>query len=259
MFVFSKGGITVSAMLDTRMINAQEKYPVKIRVNYKRVREYFPTGKDLTKEEWENLPEQKARHYKDLREDIQNSFDLVKMNVEMLAEKGNFSFHLLKNHMGKSTGDTLNNAIRAKIEMLEDEERIGTLLVYRETLRLVTAFAGEQIAFDTVTVPWLKKCEAFWLKTKGYTTIGMHMRNLRAMMNEAKKNGVIRENQYPFGKDRYEIKNGESRKKALTIKQIGDIYRFSDGLEATEKYRDLWMFIYFCNGINVADLLRLIL
>jgi integrase len=76
-------------------------------------------------------------------------------------------------------------------------------------------------------------------------------------MNEAKKNGVIKDSQYPFGKDKYEIKTGEARKKALTINQIGDIFRFTDGLEATEKYRDLWIFIYLCNGINVADLLRL--
>jgi hypothetical protein len=38
-----------------------------------------------SKEEWENLPEQKARRYKDLREDIQNSFDLVKKNYEFLT------------------------------------------------------------------------------------------------------------------------------------------------------------------------------
>lgn len=45
MFTYSKDGITVSAWLDTRKINAQGKYPVKIRVNYKRVREFFPAGK----------------------------------------------------------------------------------------------------------------------------------------------------------------------------------------------------------------------
>ncbi|WP_163318682.1 Arm DNA-binding domain-containing protein [Dysgonomonas sp. 520] len=50
MYSYSKDGITVSVMLDTRKVNAQGKYPVKIRVNYKRVREYFPTGKDLSKE-----------------------------------------------------------------------------------------------------------------------------------------------------------------------------------------------------------------
>ncbi|MDR1459074.1 MAG: site-specific integrase [Bacteroidales bacterium] len=121
----------------------------------------------------------------------------------------------------------------------------------------MTAFADDKILFDMVTVTWLKKCEAIWLKSMNYTSIGMHMRNLRAMMNEARKSGVIKESQYPFGKDKYEIKTGESHKKALPITQIGNIYRFEDGLEATEKYRDLWMFIYLCNGINVVDLLKL--
>lgn len=188
MFTYSKDGITVSAWLDTRKINAQGKYPVKIRVNYKRVREYFLTGKELSKDEWDSLPEQRSRYYKDIREDVQSSFEVVKTNVEALAERGDFSFQLLKTRMGKNLGDT---------------------------------------------------------------------RNIRAIMNDAKKNGVIKESQYPFGKGKYEIKTGESRKKALTLEQIGKISRFDDGLEGTEKYRDLWMFIYFCNGINVADLLKL--
>lgn len=68
MFTYSKDGIKVSAWLDTRKINAQGKYPVKIRVNYRRVREYFPTGKELLKEEWDSLPEQRNRYYKDIRE-----------------------------------------------------------------------------------------------------------------------------------------------------------------------------------------------
>jgi len=257
MYSYSKDGITVSVMLDTRKINSEGKYPVKIRVNYKRVREYFLTGKYLSKEEWETLPEQRSRHFKGIREDIQSSFELVKMNVEMLAEKGDFSFHLLKTRLGKNTGDTLNNAIQAKIDELAENEQIGTMSIYKSTLRFVSEFAGDKIPFSAVTPQWLAKCEAYWLKSQNYTTIGMYMRSLRAIMNEAKKNGIIKESQYPFGKDRYEVKTGESRKKALTIEQIGEIYRFEDGLETTAKYRDLWMFIYLCNGINVADLLKL--
>jgi len=245
-------------MLDTRKVNAQGKYPVKIRVNYKRVREYFPTGKDLSKEEWENLPEQRSRHFKDIREDIQNTFELVKMNVEALAEKGDFSFHLLKNRMGKTIGDTLNDAIQAKIDLLTENEQIGTMSIYKSTLRFISEFAGDKIPFNAVTPQWLTKCERFWFnKSMNYTTIGMYMRNLRAMMNEAKKNGIIKESQYPFGADRYVIKKGESRKKALTLEQIGKISKFDDGLEGTTKYRDMWMFIYYCNGMNVADLLKL--
>ncbi|WP_159461413.1 phage integrase SAM-like domain-containing protein [Dysgonomonas massiliensis] len=45
---------------------------------------------------------------------------------------------------------------------------------YKETLRLLTEFAGDNISFDMITLQWLKRCEIFWLsKGKGYTTIGM--------------------------------------------------------------------------------------
>lgn len=257
MFIYSKDGITVSACLDTRKINAQGKYPVKIRVNYKRVREYFPTSKELSKDEWDNLPEQRSRFYKDIREDIQSSFEVVKTNVEALAERGDFSFQLLKTRMGKNLGDTLNAAIQAKIDVLLENEQIGTMSTYKSALRFVSEFAGDRIPFNAVTPQWLTKCETFWLKSQNLTTIGIYMRNIRAIMNDAKKNGIIKESQYPFGKGKYEIKSGESRKKALTLEQIGKISRFDDGLEGTVKYRDLWMFIYFCNGINVADLLKL--
>ncbi|NDV97280.1 site-specific integrase [Dysgonomonas sp. 521] len=258
MYSYSKDGIKISVMIDTRRINSRGKYPVKIRVNYKRVRQYYSTGKELTQDEWDKLPELKSRQYKEIREDIENSFYLVRDNVELLAEKGEFSFHILNTRLGKSTGDTLTNAIRSKIVQLEIEERIGTMLLHKETLRLVSEFAGDNVLFDMVTVQWLKKCEAYWLRTgKGHTTIGMHMRNIRALMNEAKKVGVIKESQYPFGKDRYEIKTGEATKKALSLEEISKIYNFSDETEVTEKYKDLWIFIYMCNGINVADLVKL--
>ena len=44
---------------------------------------------------------------------------------------------------------------------------------------------------------------------------------------------------------------------ALTLEQIGQIARYDDGSEATAKYRDYWLFLYLCNGINVADFVRL--
>lgn len=258
MFVYSKDGIKVSACIDTRKLNARGKYPVKIRVNFKGVREYFPTGKELTKEEWEDLPDQRSRHFKDIREDIQSSFELVKTNVEQLAEKGEFSFHLLKTRMGKNVGDTLNDAIQAKIDELFENDQIGTMSTYKSTLRFISVFAGDRIPLNAVTPQWLEKCEKFWLsKTHNNTTVGIYMRNIKVIMNRAKKNSIIKESQYPFGKDKYVIKEGSSRKKALTHKQIGEISCFDDGLKGTQKYRDLFMFIYFCNGINMADLVKL--
>jgi len=257
MHSYSKDGIIVTSMLDTRTPNAEGGYPVKIRVNYQRVRAYYSTGKNLTREEWDNLPNSKSTIGKTLRACIENSFNLVRLNVESLAERGDFQFDTLNSRLGRATGDKVNNALRAKIALLKSEERIGTMQIYEQTLRITEEFAGGDISFSSITVQWLRKCEQFWLKTKNQTSTGIHFRNIRAIMNEARKAGTIKETQYPFGKERFEIKTGEAHKKALSIKQIKDIFDYSDGSVTTDKYKDLWLFIYMCNGINVADLVKL--
>jgi len=177
--------------------------------------------------------------------------------VEELANRGDFTFDALNIRLGKATGDTMNTAFRAKIDMLRKEERIGTMMFYDNILKGVEGFAGAKIPFENITVEWLRQYEKFLLKDKNHTTVGMHMRAIRAIMNEAKKAGVIKETHYPFGKDKYEIQSVEAKKKALSLQQIGQIVNYSDGLETTEHYRDLWFFMYLCNGINTADLVKL--
>jgi integrase len=119
-------------------------------------------------------------------------------------------------------------------------------------------YAGTKVTFDSITVDWLKKYEKSMLNEgKSYTTISMYIRSMRALFNEAKNAGVIKEAQYPFGKGKYEIPTGKGRKMALTLQQIKQIISYTDGAEATEHYRDLWFFSYLCNGININDLLKL--
>ena len=92
---------------------------------------------------------------------------------------------------------------------------------------------------------------------KSYTTISIYIRCIRALFNDAKTIGVIKEAQYPFGRGKYEVPSGKGRKLALSLQQIKQIINFTDGFEATERYRDMWFFSYLCNGINVNDMLKL--
>ncbi len=89
-----------------------------------------------------------------------------------------------------------------------------------------------------------------------YTTIGLYLRAIRVLINDAKRYDVIKESQYPFGKGKYEIPTGFGRKLALTLPQIKSIVNYA-GNPVTEKYRDLWFFSYLCNGINFTDLIQL--
>lgn len=257
MYKDTKDGITVLTILDTRRTKLSGLYPVKVQVVFKRVQKYYSTGKELSPEEWEKLSTTKITKLAQIRTSVKNSYDLILYNVEELASRGEFTFDALNLRLGKATGDTLNSALKAKIETLQKEERIGTMLYYDSVLKGLQIFAGGSVAFADVTVDWLKRYEKFMLRDKNHTTVGIHMRGIRAMMNEARKAGLIKESAYPFGKDRYVIQTGEAVKKALTLKQIGQVVSYTDGLETTERYRDLWFFMYLCNGINVADLVKL--
>ncbi|OKY89909.1 MAG: integrase [Bacteroidales bacterium 55_9] len=257
---YSKDGVTVAAMFDTAHPKKSGKCPVKIRVTYNRVRNYYPTGKDLSPEEWEILPTTKVRALVAIRKDIESSYQIVRAAVEELAGAGAFTLSKLNTRLKGAPSDTVNTAFRAKMEELNKLQHVGNMLIYDNVLKGLERFAGTRIRFETITVSWLEKYAAY-LREEGkrQTTIAIHLRTLRAILNEAKRQGAIKEAQYPFGlgKDKYKIQSGTGRKMALALDQIGQIARYDDGSEATTKYRDYWLFLYLCNGINVADFVRL--
>lgn len=255
---YSKDGITIAVVLDKYKPKRNGLYPVRIRVTYHRQRQYYPTGKDLTLEQWERIPLTRNRDLKAIRENITNSFDIVRQNVDELAAIAGFSFDALNTRLKSGATDTVNTAFRAKIADLNEQNRIGNAIVYDNVLKGLERFAGDKIRFDAVTVEWVKKYERFLhSENKTTSTIGIHLRTLRAILNEARRSGIVKESQYPFGRGRYEIQAGEGRKLALTLDQIGKIARYEDGSDATAKYRDYWMFLYLCNGINMADFVKL--
>ncbi len=255
---YNKDGVVVSVVLDRRTPNKEGKYPVKVKVYHLRKPKYFPTGICMTDEEWDRLERSKSNESIKIRRSINESFDRIKMNVDALIEKGDFSFQALSLRLGRAIGDTFNNVVRAKIDELIADDRIGSADSYRDSLKAVEAFAGDKIQFSDITVEWLTRCEKFWAKQSlSITTRGMYFRNVRAMMNVAKKMSLIKESQYPFGKGKFEIKTEEGEKKSLDGEQLNAIYHYNSPNETVNKYRDIWIFMYLCNGINPIDMIQL--
>ncbi|WP_287679127.1 site-specific integrase [Bacteroides sp.] len=253
-----KNGVVVSVLLDTRTVNKEGTYPVKIKVYFQGKPKYYPTGICMsTKEELEEALESKSKKNIEIQDIIGKELSRILKNVDILVERGTFSFSNLNNMLGKNIGGTLNEMISAKIKELENEEKFGTSAFYKGTLSLLKRYMKHDVPINEVTVEWLNGLEKFILKTANQTTVAMNMRNIRATMNIAKQVGVIRESDYPFGRGKYQIKEGSGKKKALNKKQLKAIAEYSDGSMTTEFYRDLWLFIYFCNGLNVADLISL--
>jgi integrase len=258
MFKYSKDGVSILTVQDTRKEKKSGLFPVKIQVVCNRVQQYYSTGKELSIEDWHVMPNTKSTKLIAVRSDIKNSFEKVQRAVHKLVEDENFSFEALNLLLGKCTSETLNVAFENKINELLENKQIGSHIYYKDVLHSIEKFADKNIQITTITVDWLKRYEKHMLNLgRSYTTIGMYCRAIRCIINQARKSGIIKENQYPFGSGKYEIPTGQSRKMALTLQQIKSIVTYSDGTETTEKYRDMWFFSYLCNGINFADLLTL--
>ncbi|WP_247237754.1 site-specific integrase [Telluribacter sp. SYSU D00476] len=89
------------------------------------------------------------------------------------------------------------------------------------------------------------------------TTISIYCRALRAVFNDALEAHTIKPEEYPFGRNKYIIPAAKNIKKALSKEEVRRLisYQCMPGME--QRGRDLWVFSYFSNGMNIADICRL--
>ncbi len=258
LYFYSRDGITVTVILDTRRALANGNYPVKTRVTYHRTHVYYPTGKNLSQEDWQRLGTTRLRALLAVRRDVESSFNLVREAVEELADRGGFSFGLLDTRIKGCGTKTILDVISTREQEQRKAGRISTADIFRALLRAMREFSTRTLQYQDISPSWLMRFEDFMrVQGKSQTTIAIYLRALRGIFNRAKADGIIKEMQYPFGQGRFVIQEGSGRKMALSIKQIGAIVKFDDGKESTAKYRDYWLFLYLCNGLNVADFVNL--
>jgi integrase/recombinase XerD len=255
---YSLDGITISVFFDTRRVKDDLTYPVKYRINYMRSRFYYPSGIDLTEDEWKILPKTKKRELLKTRQLIQSGFDKVKEHIENMVKGEGFSIEGLTKRLSKGRKDSILTAFNNKIEELTKGGQIGTASSYKCAINSIQKFTTKDLKYSDITLDWVKKYEVHLLsEEKTRTTIKFYIGCLRAIMNEGKGLRIITEAQYPFGKGKFEIKTGTGRKLALTLNQINKLLKHPLRTNNERRMRDLWFFSYLTNGINFNDMLRL--
>ena len=77
MFKYSKDGVSVLTILDTRRAKINGLFPVKVQVVFRRKQKYYSTGKELSKEDWDRLLKAKSQLLMEVRTDIESSFSII--------------------------------------------------------------------------------------------------------------------------------------------------------------------------------------
>ena len=255
---YTKEGLNIYFIREERykLANA-EKASIKICISYKRKRIYYKTGIRLTMAEWKSINFTKKTELIEMRQSLENSFEKIKQYAKKLMEDGKFSFDNLKTRMNNTSGISIKETMLAKIERLDHEEAFNSADIHRRALVHFRKFGGEHLRFEDITVSWLKSYEKEYASQgKSYTTIGMYLRALRTIFNEAIEAGLIDRSLYPFGKGKYQIPTSTGRKLALSMEKIKKIKDLHVD-DMTARYRDLWLFSYLCNGANFKDILQL--
>lgn len=258
---------TLSIILDTRRVKNTGNYPVRLRVIFLREARYYNVGIDLSKEKFAQMQnplliDKKVdtslkRHLKEWK----LSCDAVSGKASGICNKfEDFNFRVFEKQFFGTTRSKKDvyEAYQETIDAMKSLGKIGTASSYQSSLSSLKGFSPK-LNFRDITVEFLKDYER-WLiaDKKSITTVGIYLRPLRAIINQAIDEGSFSRDAYPFGKRRYQIPSGKNIKKALVREEIKRIYDYK-GFSGTwlEKARDFFIFSYLANGMNMKDIAQL--
>lgn len=255
--------VNVSVFLDTRR-EKENGYPVKLRVYYKGKVKHFALGKDLTEKEFESSFKaiKPKKDYKRIKQELIAMEAKANEIVDSLKPFQIERFERLFYGETRTKSDVLGY-YKDYIEKLTQNEQIKTAIGYGCSLNSIKTYLqttskgkAPKLMFDDITLDFLSAYEK-WMLSNGNAeaTIGIYLRNLKTLYNQAIAKGEASHELYPFKKGGYQIPSGSKVRKALSkddLKKLFDAEVEKDSHK--EKAKDFWFFSYLCSGMNIKDI-----
>lgn len=252
----------VNLILDTRRAKEGGRYPLKFGVSFAGQYAYIPTGIDLDQKQWNGREIVKCEQ-KSIYSQLVNykRLELEKAIVGLECRginKAKSSAHLKelieRQTSGHYKSDTypVRDAFDEKIKELDKE---STRAMYRLTIDRIGEYADlDSLKMADIDYRWLCGFEQH-LRDRGnkVNSIGIHMRNTRAVFNHLIDLGDIEQESYPFRK--YKVRHEETAKRSLLIEQLRAVRDTPEG--PMKRYADIFLLIFYLLGINLIDLCNL--
>lgn len=233
---------------------------IQLRITYERKPKYYGLGYSILEKDFQRIFNGHVRgEMRDLKIKL---LDIESKANSIISELEPFSFSQFEKKLFRPRAEA-NNAIlylQHEVDKAKREERISSMKIAHCALKSLSSFTRNgNLSFNEVTADWLKAYELYMInKGNSPSTIGMYLRGFKVAFNNAIKDGVIAQDQYPFGKGRYEIPQGRNIKKALQKQDLKKILEYSPVTGSKEDWaKDMWLFFYLCNGINPKDVANL--
>lgn len=250
--------VFVSFFLDASRPNAKGKCLVKMNIYQKPHKKRYATKYHLTEDEWEKINSKNLKN-EELKK-VRSKLEALKNKAEGVIEKlVPFSFVAFEEAFYSDVQDRKSTILKHwfddYIKKLKANDQIGTAISYQTTINSINDFK-KNLQIHDITAGFLQSYERHLLNEgKSISTVGIYMRQLRTIINQAIAGGIMAQEKYPFKK--YEIPAGRNVKKALSEKEVKQLLDYAPEKPDEQKALDFWLFSYLCNGMNFADIISL--
>jgi len=263
------------------------------QTDYVRLVNYHKTKSERISEEIRLLYKHEVKPFIDKAEQVLSqltSFDFETFREYLYRQEGD--------DKEEEDQTDLIAALYKKAETMRKADRLGNAVNYelagKSLQRFIDSFNREELSeflgirlrgktemtqprvlrFEQLTEDFLNLYEQ-WMLSEGkksqikegrpkgasITTVGIYLRHVRAVFNDAINSGIVERTHYPFKlkeKMGYVIPAGTNIKKALPKEDIVKIASFEcEPGSYQQRSRDFWVFSYLCNGMNFKDMLML--
>lgn len=250
------------------IIRTDKGNDLRLRLTNNRVSAQFSMGIKVTKEELElaltprgmNMHlskliaswEAKIKTYAlKLADAMQSDKDVKEIKLEL--------YELLIGRLGEKALVNENKPTKGNFtewfqKFIDSKANPGTKGVYKHTLDRIRLFDSDidMRNFEDIGLQWLTDFEAFCAKTATKNARNVHLRNIRAVFNNAIDYEIT--TVYPFR--RFKIRAEETRKRSLTVEELRKIFDYP--VEPYARiYRDMFKLSFMLIGINCVDMHRL--
>lgn len=272
---------TVSVVLNTAKKLTNEEYSIAIRVTNSRERKYYSLATLVTNQSlkfrcalnhWKpaeaednGLGKFRKSHpsYKECNSVLEGKLvEAQKLLQKYEVEKTPFSFDQFERDFKRKERPviaSLQEYYSIQIKILDEQGRVGQSGLNYEVQRILKKFKPDALLSD-VNIRFLESFE-YWLRNERGnkdTTIGVKMRNLQRVINQAIEDKLLTQEQYPFGEKKYSINkrlDSKTKKIAITLDKIGKLKQLVLELGSALHFaQQMFMFSYYSRGMNFIDM-----
>lgn len=244
------------------LANKDGTYPLALRIIKDRRPSIVHIGHSVKKSDWDEKAQRVKRSH--LHHARLNNLIIKKLSeandklLELEASKKDTSAKAIRNTIVADKEGTFLKQAAIYLDQLKKSGKFNRHNNDSPKIQRVKEFAGGDIAFNGIDVPFLKRFQAWMKGTRDVTdrTVANHLVIIRSIYNQAIAAHLVDRKHYPFGKGGITIRFPESLRIGLSEQKIKALEQ-AELPKHQHHARNLFLVSFYFAGMRISDVLRL--